>query len=179
MSKVYIIVDTCTCWKLFFSSLSPSPKKKKRILQNSCETKYTNNTHKKRDLHQSNCSDSTHCLYCRWKRESLYRSWCSKTLFTESSLNFFGKKRKLLQKAKKKLLFLDIHNCVCMGKDWQNAWALGTMQSAVFKKIRTNCSQNDFNQFLYFHVVLVVSVVVVVVVVVVFFFHLRYDWQLS
>ena len=39
------------------------------------------------------------------------------------------------------------------------------MQSAVFKKIRTNCSQNDFNQFLYFHVVLVVSVVVVVVVV--------------
>ena len=57
------------------------------------------------------------------------------------------------------------------------------MQSAVFKKIRTNCSQNDFNQFLYFHVVLVVSVVVVVVVVfflfVCFFSHLRYDWQLS
>ena len=68
-------------------------------LHNSCETKYTNNTHKKRDLHQSNCSDSTHCFcctndvpvveYCRWKGESLYRGWCSKTLFTESSLNFF------------------------------------------------------------------------------------------
>ena len=99
--KVYIIVDTCTCWKLFFPlSLSLSKKKKKRILQNSCETKYTNNTNKKRDLHQSNCSDSTHCFcctndvpvveYCRWKGESLYRGWCSKTLFTESSLNFFG-----------------------------------------------------------------------------------------
>ena len=58
------------------------------------------------------------------------------------------------------------------------------MQSAVFKKIRTNCSQNDFNQFPYFHVVLVVSVVVVVVVFVFFLFvcffsNLRYDWQLS
>ena len=86
---------------IFFLSLSHFPKKKKkRIPQNSCETKYTNNTHKKRDLHQSNCSDSTHCFcctndvpvveYCRWKGESLYRGWCSKTLFTESSLNFFG-----------------------------------------------------------------------------------------
>ena len=57
------------------------------------------------------------------------------------------------------------------------------MQSAVFKKFRTNCSQNDFDEFLDFHVVLVVSVVVVVVVVfflfVCLFFHLRYDWQLT
>ena len=86
--------------KNFFFPLSLAFQKKKRILQNSSETKYTNNTHKKRDLHQSNCSDSTHCFcctndvpaveYCRWKGESLYRGWCSKTLFTESSLNFFG-----------------------------------------------------------------------------------------
>ena len=94
---------------------------------------------------------------------------------------FFSLWAKLLEKTKKKLLFLDIHNCACMGKDWKNAWALGTMQSAVFKKFRTNCSQNDFDELRYFHVVLVVCVVVVVVffLLVCFFSHLRYDWQLS
>ena len=54
------------------------------------------------------------------------------------------------------------------------------MQSAVFEKLRTNCSQNDFDDLMYFHVVLVESVTVVVAVVsfclfVCFFFHLRYD----
>ena len=56
------------------------------------------------------------------------------------------------------------------------------MQFAVFEKFKTNCSQNDFDQLLYFHVVLVVSVIVVVVVFflfVCFFSHLRYEWQLS
>ena len=85
---------------IFFLSLSPSPKKKKGFLKivvkPSTETVHI----KKGDLHQSNCCDSTHCFcctndvpvveYCRWKGESLYRGWCSKTLFTESSLNFFG-----------------------------------------------------------------------------------------
>ena len=81
-------------------SLSHFPKKKKGffkiVVKQSTQTIHI----KKRDLHQSNCSDSTHCFcctndvpvveYCRWKGESLYRGWCSKTLFTESSLNFFG-----------------------------------------------------------------------------------------
>ena len=39
------------------------------------------------------------------------------------------------------------------------------MQSAVFKKLRTNCSQNDSDDLMYFHVVLVESVTVVVAVV--------------
>ena len=39
------------------------------------------------------------------------------------------------------------------------------MQSAVFEKLRTNCSQNDSDDLMYFHVVLVESVTVVVAVV--------------
>ena len=39
------------------------------------------------------------------------------------------------------------------------------MQSAVFEKLRTNCSQNDSDHLMYFHVVLVESVTVVVAVV--------------
>ena len=84
--------------------------------------------------------------------------------------SFFSPWAKLLEKTKKKLLFLDINNCACMGKDWKNAWALGPMQSAVFEKVRTNCSQNDFDHLLYFHVVLVVSVIVVVFLFVCLFF---------
>ena len=51
------------------------------------------------------------------------------------------------------------------------------MQSAVFEKLRTNCSQNDFDDLMYFHVVLVESVTVVVAVVsfclFVFFFSFK------
>ena len=46
------------------------------------------------------------------------------------------------------------------------------MQSAVFEKVRTNCSQNDFDHLLYFHVVLVVSVIVVVFLFVCLFLFL-------
>ena len=54
------------------------------------------------------------------------------------------------------------------------------MQSAVFKKFRTNCSQNDFDELLYFHAVLVVCVVVVVFFLLVCFFsHLRYYGSLD